>query len=362
MEVDIWLHKSTRPWRDLVTDLSHFRSIAPPLSGSKKRSKGKGKDKDGDESKLSIKAGATLKTFFTSIGWTEEHFTKTWGLVFAEMAKKRNRSNRLAKDLVSRIVCLCGLPWNSESANRARDWESVALVITIEIALVGAYRKSLVFDSSGAQVLRSKLRTFFLQRTAIFRARGSDQKEVSVLQWEFADMVELPSDLASGPDKIYNPEELWADWAANSPSFDTKDPIASAVLSWQKNKYLRCLDPAAPPGTVESLAHFLLLLLASVRIPIDYVSLAHYFPCRSCIKTRPYKSTPSIQMVMTTTSTWRVSLSQSLHGNHTPKTLLIVLRWALSLFGLISFLTITSSLGMMHGTLDPLLITRTTLL
>jgi hypothetical protein len=331
----MWFHKSKTQWRDLVTDLSHFKSVLPdfdtltpskkgngnknaatssksikgrggaggrgaiPSSTSSKKQKSKSKGKGDEEveskvgnTKLATKVTAALDPFFDTIGWSRERFTEECSLIYTAMlaGTRPSRSERLSDRLGPRILSLCGLPWNRQSAHKNRDYANLSLVVTIETALVQAYRKSLVDECLGARALRSALKTFFLDHAAVHStAQGNEIK--SVIEWEFADMPvvgcgkpdsELAHELAR---RRYDAEELSVEWEASNPSSDSKkDPVAMAVLSWQKNKYLRCSNPDAPPGAVESRAYYLLLELAKVFLVVcSLFSPTNCIPRRSCI-------------------------------------------------------------------------------
>jgi hypothetical protein len=199
-----------------VTDLSHFKSVLPdfdtltpskkgngnknaatssksikgrggaggrgaiPSSTSSKKQKSKSKGKGDEEveskvgntklaTKLATKVTAALDPFFDTIGWSRKRFTEECSLIYTTMlaGTRPSRSERLSDRLGPRILSLCGLPWNRQSAHKNRDYANLSLVVTIETALVQAYRKSLVDECLGARALRSALNTFFLGNTAV---------------------------------------------------------------------------------------------------------------------------------------------------------------------------------------------------
>jgi hypothetical protein len=201
----------------LVTELSHFKSVLPdfnaltpskkgkgrvgngdknaatssksikgrggaggrgaiPSSTYSKKQKSKYKDKGNEEvepkvgnTKLAAKVTAALDPFFDTIGWSRKCFTKECSLIYTAMLAETgpSRSECLSNQLGPRILSLCGLPWNRQSAHKNRNYVNLSLVVTIETALVQAYRKSLVDECLGARALRSALNTFFLGNTAV---------------------------------------------------------------------------------------------------------------------------------------------------------------------------------------------------
>lgn len=276
-------------YRSLATDISAFKDIVPAdedmdaIVKSMKQGQGNVRASSKSKGKKMAKADATcdsespdkklekLEPFFKAVHWTHEEFSHVYQKIFAALIKPNiERSDRLSADLGLRIMSQCGLFWNPQSQNRTRDWAPLALVITIETAVVKAYRKTLVDECSGARALRQELAAFFLgQATRQHQQSSGKGKTTASFQWEFADMVAGdPSE--EFEDSAYNPQELKAEWEHSRVVIkDKKDPIAAIIKNLEKNKYLCCAESKSAGSTKEStdletLAHQLLTPLMEV--------------------------------------------------------------------------------------------------
>jgi hypothetical protein len=313
--MDIWLLNSTPHWRGLVNDISAFKDILPDksqlglasesvktaknVSGvTKVVAKKKPKDTPGntekttaastsekegkaksDEDRTSVKpelkaareaAIENLQGFFDSVHWTHDRFEEEYIENFAIMGKaKFDRDHRLSDRLGTRILSICGIPWTPGHAshNKHRDWTPLVSAVTVETALIEAYRTQLICDSSGARSLRQDLRNLFVTHASRYRVPGTDGVPTrTVYEWEFADNIldaSFPASKVSGGN-THDINNLMARWdrASSAISRDKKDPIAGLVQTLEKNKYLQCVGGT---GTIETRAHDLITELAKVK-------------------------------------------------------------------------------------------------
>ena len=294
--MDIWLLNSTTHWRGLVTDISAFKDILPDksqlASESVKAGKGvpgvtavaakkKGKDTSDKRAGTSVEPGPktgareaareNLQGFFDAVHWTHNRFEEEYIYNFALMGlAKFERSHRLSDRLGTRILSMCGIPWTPSHAshNKYRDWMPLVSAVTVETALIEAYRMQLICDSSGARALRQDLCDLFLKHASLYNVAGPDGAvKDTVFVWEFADKVSnasLPAGKVFGGN-IHNVEDLMTRWdkASGAVSRDKKDKIALTVQALEKLPFLQCAG--AKTGTIETMAHYLITDLAKVE-------------------------------------------------------------------------------------------------
>jgi hypothetical protein len=336
-------------WRSLVKDLAPFRHLVPDFEAlSPKSAKGKAKAKAKAKPttttktkpattteaeiiitpKLPAKVVAAMKTFFDSVHWTHERFTKEWRLTYTAMLTGIGRSDRLSERLGARILSLCCLHWNPDSVNKSRDYFNLSLVVTIEIALVGAYRELLVHNCFGARALRSDLQGFFLAHTEKHTVDGTSGDILSVYKWEFADKIGSTSELASElAAHRYDPKTLSADWEAHRLIINKKkDSVSSFIMACQKNKLFQCSDPSAPAGTIESSVLESLKHLAEVFRPFTSLPyLPHsFYPLQVMYKNQARidhkasgkKGNFNMGSVVIPTLEWRPHAESSAHRAH----------------------------------------------
>lgn len=290
--MDIW-HRNGMDWRGLVTDISAFKTIIPVSESAaapklKKKGKAKNSDTENDAVVEATKeavgrSGEHLRGFFEAVKWTHMRFKKEYKLNFALMEKSQvEREDRLSDRLGTSVRSMCGIRWNPLSHNKSRDWMPLVLAVTVETALIEAYRTQLLLQSSGARALRTDLRTFFLAHTFLHRVPAPDGGVASsVCEWEFADKISnasLPANEVTG-ESTHNIKNLMSRWEKVSAAVtrEKKDSIALLVQYLEKQKFLQCSDDDDDAsGAIETLASEIITLLAEVECHHTLLFLFHF--------------------------------------------------------------------------------------
>ena len=289
--MDIW-HLNGMDWRGLVTDISAFKTILPVSETTavpKVKKKGKAKNNDTEDGAVvettkeaAGRSGEHLKGFFEATKWTHVRFKEEYKLNFALMEKSKvEREDRLSDRLGTCVGTMCGIPWNPLSHNRSRDWTLLALAVTVETALIEAYRTQLLLQSSGARALRTDLRTLFLAHTFLNHVPAPDGGVAgSVCEWEFADKISDTSLLTNEitGDSTHDFKNLMSRWekASTAVTREKKDTIAAVVQYLEKNKLLQCSEGDNASGTIETLASEIITVLAEVECHHTSSFLFHF--------------------------------------------------------------------------------------
>lgn len=291
--MDTWLLKSVESdtdYRSLVKDYSVFKEVVPepgdmdkivkamekkgdPATSSRAKAKAKAKadaESVSPENKQIAKV-ATLVPFFEAVGWPQDKFCGEYNKIYSFMSKKESkltRTERLSPDVGPRLLAHSGIHWTTTSQARGRDWTALALVVTHEIALIHAYRKSLIESCPGARALRKELADFFLAHVEPHHEQVGNSGINQVCHWEFPDNLKVDITPDASTCSFYDSEALMGKWEAAHAlciNKNKKDPVAAWVKTIEKNKYLRCAgSDGEESDKLEALAHDLLTPLIEV--------------------------------------------------------------------------------------------------
>ena len=205
-----------------------------------------------------------------SLNWNNIQYYHQWTMNHALMSLKSfKRSNRTAQRRGERLLVMSGQSWNSNSQNTTRDWSNLVAAVTLETALVESYRFDLLKACPGACALRKGIQSYFLSiATPYHKKHPTTGATERVLEWDFPDGIPLtvhsPGNQSYDPDKLKNKLDVVN---PTRPSKAKHDTVRKTINSLEKNKLLWSSDPEAPYGTVETLAHLCIVILAQVTRP-----------------------------------------------------------------------------------------------
>jgi hypothetical protein len=208
-----------------------------------------------------------------SIGWDPMKFVHEWGMNNRIMAlDSYKNSHRDSNRRGERMLTMSGLTWNKGSHAQDRDWWGIEAAITLETALVEHYRFDLLKSCSGIRALRNELKALFLSIVTPFHERNflTGLTEV-VVKWDFPDGMDSTTTGPSEPES-YDAERHRKDVIMANPGGglqlgNKRRDVRFTVSNLEKNSLLWCSDPEVPAGTVETLAHDCIVVLARVRPP-----------------------------------------------------------------------------------------------
>lgn len=265
-----------------------------------------------------------VKAFLSTVGWSQDQFIIAYSHVFDTMSslKPIDRNMRFSTYLPIRLFSMSGLNWTSQSKNRVRDWDKVALAVVVEAALVESYRETLLKECPLARQLRQELQDFFFSITPPWKQIDSSVGAMTIVtdkKWIFPDNIYVnapvddeiedvtppvdPTTLRSEfqvltskksaskkksrkkvtappqstPSAPTAPEKGTAPISKGASTIATKDnpthkrsddiqSLLSSLKSIQKHKLLQCSDPDAPSGSTESIVSFAASVIGHVCI------------------------------------------------------------------------------------------------
>ncbi|KAI9432001.1 hypothetical protein BJY52DRAFT_1199379 [Lactarius psammicola] len=263
VEIDVYLMNNPTP-RTLIEDLSPFKSISTVAKDKGKGKATKNKTKS-DALSPSTKEPVAMSEFLSAVNWTADRLKKEYDTIREMMSKHQfTRDNRLSNHRGTRLLTMCGLPWNPESQNKPRDFAMIATAVSVESAVVNTYRENLLGLCPGARALRKDLHSLFIEFAVPHSIQNDAGDDIIHCIWEFPDSIS--SDESADRHKPYNLKVLLDQWQSAHDTFvnDTKDPIMVAMQTLEKNRFLACSDPDAPPGAIETLAHHLITGLSEI--------------------------------------------------------------------------------------------------
>lgn len=257
--------------RNLIKDSKDFTSFRLLLPTGGKKGKSPAVSKKGSKSedssivlKTAAKEGTIVHEFLSAIDWTEDQFKAEVNATFAMMGKSPfKREDRLSNRLGSRLLTMCGVPWNLDSHNKLRDWTPLAVAVTLESAMIQNYRGLLFRHCPWACSLRNELQDLFYSFTKRHTTMGQQGKAVNIREWQFPDNISVVRGPFRDPPGLEELKTLWQEARAGYVK-DEKDSISAIIQALEKSPYLACSDPEAPAGTIETLAHDLITSLINV--------------------------------------------------------------------------------------------------
>jgi hypothetical protein len=241
------------------------------------------------------------------------------------------KEHRVSPRLQDRLLTLGGLIWNVDSQSTNRDWSNIASAAAIEALIIRSYRPALLQsdNSKGACALRTSLLDLLKINSTCVSRTNALGKGIFHPEWFFADSMQI-GHITSPPHSDHNEsprastraievididaDDLLDNSNASNPATPSLvapappskthdnvdkpkphifDPIAltralasahsadgslekflaplipflHVVQYLEKHPLLACSDPSAPPGTIESLAHYCITTLYEVRHP-----------------------------------------------------------------------------------------------
>ena len=210
--------------------------------------------------------------FLTAVGWSEERFLDECRTIVGSMDSPTDRPARLSPHRGTRLLSMSVLEWNRKSHNKQRDFAPIVVVVAVESASIGQYRKRLLDVCPGARDLREDIHELLLDLAAPHSSRDSSGNSALVRVWEFSDNIS--SEETTGRKGLLDPDVLMEEWqdAYTLHVKDVKNPVVSLIRSLEKSKLLACSDPGS--RAIETLAHALLSGLIDV-CPLIFV--CHHF-------------------------------------------------------------------------------------
>lgn len=330
--------------RSNITKFNAFKSITDKISTKNQ------KDRVAASPLTSkgIEIKPEVEEFLEAVDWDLEEFIDTYSCVFEAMKSfsgtastssgtastssgtastssvEKHRETRLSKTRSTQMLSMSGLTWIYDSKNRNRDWDGVALAVTIETALIESYRENLLKACPSACRLRVELYDFFLKITPPWNQIAGQNsmltcnmekrwifpdgictddisQEVNThidsgvlrSQWQPSETTKSGVDLsrrihrkkkdtiAAAPAKTTTPAPLpqrahpskdtsssttrAKDTAPHKKSDDIQS-VLSSLKSLQKHTLLQCSDPDAPSGSTESIVSFAASIIGHVTI------------------------------------------------------------------------------------------------
>jgi len=268
-EIDIYI-RNNPTGRETLKNLACLRPLSKASEGGKKskaRSVEKSRGKNG-EAKTTSEEEAKL--FLQSLDVEEAEYTRQYGKTIDNMgfiANGASHEARLSPDLGLRIAVMSGLSWNHSSKSKPRDWFMQAAAITVETLLIPRYRPLLLTKCPGARTLRSVLQKYFASVTPLYFLQNVMGNPTAQQEWYF------PDNLTTQPDQTpmqYDADDLASCFVAAEELGGTKkDMIAAWVAQTEKDKFLLCSSKGEAFGTLESLAHHAISMLAHVSVHLE---------------------------------------------------------------------------------------------
>jgi len=218
------------------------------------------------------------------LNWDFATYAREWELNQELMKSKPfKQTNRVAERRGERFLVMCGLSWNFNSQNKARDWLNVVAAVTLETAVVESYRMDLLVACPGACKLREEMREYFVGIASAYHKPRVAGGTHLVTEWAFPDGYD--DNVSTRVSKSYDPDVLRKDMVsvpgASVATPKGKRGSARDILNdLAKNSLLRCSDPNAAPGSLETLAYNSISALSRV---------SHPFTARVCL---PQRLTP----------------------------------------------------------------------
>jgi hypothetical protein len=219
-------------------------------------------DKGGEARGQTTMAGEpemkTLNAYLVRFGLEVVSFCKLFDATLEAMVKN-GREERLSKDLAARLIPVCGVTWNVDSRNRARDWGQVVIAGVLEPLVIQTYREGMLRKIGAARALRRELREYFLsiavENATEVRDKKGSRKLKYVKEWCFAD--DLPQDEEDGFMAEDEPEaekllKDVADAYVRGPK-GKKDPVAALVEGIEKCSLVHCSDSGVGKGVLETI-------------------------------------------------------------------------------------------------------------
>lgn len=216
-----------------------------------------------------------------------------------------SNSDRVDPDFGKRVLTTGGLVWNPKTHCPDRDWAPISICATLECALVPLYRPDLLNNKNceGACYLRKLFMKKLAEKSRALVAQDpkTTHKE-TVKTWKFADQLEVKEDAnraipvgfdssqpsqpsrssqSSQPSrtspqlikpKVYDANAMMhaREVAKQVCGKTKKSQVFQFVENLEKNQYLFCSDTDVPTGTMETLAHFCITVLAEVSFPFKF--------------------------------------------------------------------------------------------
>ncbi|KAI9442816.1 hypothetical protein BJY52DRAFT_1194722, partial [Lactarius psammicola] len=201
VEIDVYLMNNPTP-RTLIEDLSPFKSISTVAKDKGKGKATKNKTKS-DALSPSTKEPVAMSEFLSAVNWTADRLKKEYDTIREMMSKHQfTRDNRLSNHRGTRLLTMCGLPWNPESQNKPRDFAMIATAVSVESAVVNTYRENLLGLCPGARALRKDLHSLFIEFAVPHSIQNDAGDDIIHCIWEFPDSIS--SDESADRHKPYN--------------------------------------------------------------------------------------------------------------------------------------------------------------
>ena len=238
--------------------------------------------KPSQDIKLLDKHVHMLNDIFKAFKWLTKTFISNYKCAYSFMVLKFIKDDLyVCNSILIWIVIMSGLCRNSGSSNRNRDWEKIAIAAILETAIVNRYYESLLSKCPSANQICRDLATYlFTHYSRVKKPSYTPSQTVSVTSWMFLKGISI-HDAASDKQMGFNDSKsLITEWhrVSNMDATYNSDPIARVIHMLESNKYLTCSSDDAGPGSIEMLAHNLILGLVHVGpalSPLSHISYHH---------------------------------------------------------------------------------------
>jgi hypothetical protein len=277
--------------RDIPVNLSAFDALVKAMrkatEATSSKSK-KGKDKAVDVEDAMVATSELLEV----VGWSHDKFFYSYRKLLSFMNSNYpfKSEHRLNPDLGTVLVTTSGLTWNPDSQNKVRDYNNIAIVATLETAIIPAYRKDLLRHCVLACAMRRDMHETMTDCASPSRRQTADRVMSKV--WFFPDGIppefEEDAGLSDGSKEMIHPDTMYADveQVHLADAKKKKDTVTNLIMGLLKNSLLLCREPGVAPGTVESSAYHHIVGLHQARMSTFLRSLLTV-PCFIDTKDKP---------------------------------------------------------------------------